>query len=591
MPMLRRFALAALFPLLAHADAPSTQPFDGSPWNVSTGNASVIFIQHSPVGAFPSPNFKEAPPADADLKRMHAKGLTVMEDYVAWGALEREPGKWDFSQHDAMEKAMHAAGMKYVVFPWVHFPPTWLRYTPDCTLLRCNDHNEAANYLSVFDPRSLQWYDHFYKAMHDHFGDRIDSMYAGALGPYGEGNYPLEVRDWVAMGHCHETYWAADPYAVKSFIAAMKAKYADVAALNAAWGTALASLDDVRPPHELATEKFKPSPALFPTPQDKTRWLDFIKWYHSSLVNFCVDSAKLLTKYYPADRVRLKPGGTAGGINPVAWGTYSPEFAKAAGGLGITLQPADSGGAIFADKWLGTAYHFYNVRLSTEPATALNDAAFHRRLFSDVSVGARQFFTYEFEAHAADVAKYVHLYTGQPGDTEIAVYCPTTLWRLGADVWPTIRACNSLRELCEFDVLDELLIGDGALTTPKYKTLVVFQADLVERPILDKIDAFLKAGGRVVRIGSNPVVDVQGKPWTPTAVTQIPASPSNIVWVTALSKEIAGQKGVEPNFDRLYVCRRGKQAILFNPTGKPQSRTENGSPITLQPHELREINE
>src|SRR6202000_1146941 len=116
----------------------------------------------------------------------------------------------------------------------------------------------------------------------------------------------------------------------------------------------------------------------------------------------------------------------------------------------------------------------------------------------DASAGARQIFSYEFEQHAADIAKYAHLYTRHSGDTAVAVYCPTTLWWLGADIWPTIRACNSLRDLCEFDCLDEWLISDGALTPAKYKTMVVFQCDIVQQEILDKIDAYLKAGGKVV---------------------------------------------------------------------------------------------
>ena len=38
---------------------------------------------------------------------------------------------------------------------------------------------------------------------------------------------------------------------------------------------------------------------------------------------------------------RLKPGGTHHDINPIAWGTYSPGYAKMAAPYGITLQPAD----------------------------------------------------------------------------------------------------------------------------------------------------------------------------------------------------------------------------------------------------------
>ncbi len=119
------------------------------------------------------------------------------------------------------------AGLKYVVYTWLHFPPLWLRESQkeNRTLMRCLEHGQETYYLSIFDPRTIQWYDHFYKNLHDHFGNRIDNVYACILGPYGEGNYPLSVTYWVNMGHCHEGYWCADAYAIKAFQVAMKRQY------------------------------------------------------------------------------------------------------------------------------------------------------------------------------------------------------------------------------------------------------------------------------------------------------------------------------------------------------------------------------
>ena len=45
------------------AIAQTNQSFDGRPWNVSSGNLSVSFIQASPIGAFPRPEVLEAPPS------------------------------------------------------------------------------------------------------------------------------------------------------------------------------------------------------------------------------------------------------------------------------------------------------------------------------------------------------------------------------------------------------------------------------------------------------------------------------------------------------------------------------------------------
>jgi hypothetical protein len=568
--------------------AAQTPAFDGRPWNLSTGNLSVGFIQASPIGSFPKPDFFESPPAADWLARQKSLGLVADEDYIAWGAVEREPGRWDWRQHDAMEQALHKAGMKYVAYCWVHFPPVWLRNDPaKRTLMKCMEHGQETNYLSIFDPRTVEWYDHFYKNLHDHFGDRIDDVYACILGPYGEGNYPLAVPDWINMGHCHEGYWCGDQYAIKAFQAAMEEKYSDIARLNNAWGTRLKSFDDVRMPQELSRLGFVPSPKEFPKAADKRRWLDFITWYHQAIIDFAEQSLKTVLKYYPASKVRLKPGGSAGGINPIAWGTYCPGYARMAQGYGIVLQPADSQGAVFADKWTGTAYQFYDVTECTEPATALDQKAFVRRMFSDASAGAKQFFTYEFEQHAPDIHKYIHLITGTSGETEVAVYCPTTLYRLGGNLGFTIQASNEMRDACEYDVLDEALILDGALSTRLYKALVVYQADVVDERVLDRFDAFQQRGGRVVVVGSTPIKNIDGIAWPGSSKIERVDPPNGAKqWLPALTERLKNLKGVDGKLDGVWTCRRDKQVFAYNSTNKPVTSTIDGKPIEIAPNSI-----
>ncbi len=594
--MLTRFstAMAALWLSAAAgpicAIAQTNAPFDGRPWHVATGNLSVIYTQASPIGAFPKSDFIEAPPSVESLAHQRDLGLTSDEDYVSWGAVEREPGKWTWAQHDAMEKTLHAAGLQYVVYDWVHFPPVWLRdqQKDKRTLMKCLEHGEEANYLSIFDPRTIEWYDHFYKALHEHFGNRIDHVYACILGPYGEGNYPLRVDSWVNMGHCHEGYWCGDDYGIKAFQTAMRKEYGSVRRLNRAWGTDYKSFDEVRPPKELNDEKFKPVPEAFPTPHDKRRWLDFITWYHQAIIDFAGESLKTVSKYYPAEKVRIKPGGSAGGVNPLFFGTYCPGYAKMAAPYKVVIQPADCQGAVFADKWMGTAYQYYGVKECTEPAGGLDGKAFVRRMFSDASSGAAQLFTYEFEQHAPDIQKYVQLYTGKPGETEIALYCPTTLYRLGDNLHPTISSAQLLRDLCEFDVLDELLIADGALTPKRYKTLVIFQGDIIDEPILKKFDAFLRHGGRIIQAGEAPAKDVEGKVWSGNSkLTHVAAiGAKDRSWRKELAPLIAGGKGVDGKVDGIWTSRRGSQVFVYNSTSKEVETSIDGEQVKLAPYTI-----
>src|SRR3954464_15939209 len=114
--MLRVCVLGTLIAFGSNAGAVAqVPPFDGRPWNLSTGNLSVGFVQGSPVGAFPKPNFFEAPPGGVSLVRLKNQGLVANEEYIAWGAVEREPCARDWRQHDAIEPASNRAGSKHFV--------------------------------------------------------------------------------------------------------------------------------------------------------------------------------------------------------------------------------------------------------------------------------------------------------------------------------------------------------------------------------------------------------------------------------------------------------------------------------------------
>lgn len=259
-PLFRRIAFSVAL-IIATPFLLADGPFDGTPWHLATGNLSVQYIRCSPIGAAPQAGYFEPPPPADQLAKLKHDGLAAEEDYIAWGAVERSAGQWDWRQHDAECDALHKAGLQYVAYCWVHFPPVWLRDAgaDRRTLMTCLEHHQTTNYLSIFDPKTIEYYDHFYQALHDHFGSRIDGVFACILGPYGEGNYPLFTPDWVNMGHCHEGYWCGDAYALAAFRDAMRAEYGTLNALNAAWGTSLKNWDDVAPPREI-TDKFKLSP-------------------------------------------------------------------------------------------------------------------------------------------------------------------------------------------------------------------------------------------------------------------------------------------------------------------------------------------
>lgn len=571
------------------AAAAQVSAFDGSKWNISTGNMSLELIKACPIGVEPKAGVKAPDISAEDARKSREAGLMTNEDYIAWAEVEAEQGKWDFSQHDKICSAFRAGGLHYVVYNWAHFPPMWLRNGTDRTLMRCVEHKQDTYYLSIFDPRTIGYYDHFYKAIHDHFADRIDSIYACILGPYGEGNYPIGFGGFVEFGHCHEGYWCQDPYAIANLRDAMRVKYGRIGSLNKAWGVELTSFVQVLPPHEIA-EGVKPSPEAFRTPQDRRRWLDFITWYHQAMIDFAEKSINVVARYYPLEKIRIKPGGNSEGANPISWGTYCPGYAKMAAKYGIVLQPADFQGAYFGDKWVGTAYQFYGVTMSTEPWQSLEHPQFIRRMFSEASVGAGQLFVYQYWKHADDVRKYIHLYTGKQGNPDLAIYFPTTLYRLGGDAGATVKAGSLMRDITDFDVLDELLIQDGALNG-RYRTLLMFQGDCVEQAILDKIEAWVKRGGTLVVCGGKPVLNVDGEAWavasTAGRVVGFASIPGDEQSASALYEAFGGSSTRDGKFDGVWTTRRGAESMLLNNTDAAVScEPVAGRKVTIEPHSI-----
>jgi hypothetical protein len=210
-------------------------------------------------------------------------------------------------------------------------------------------------------------------------------------------------------------------------------------------------------------------------------------------------------------------------------------------------------------------------------------------MFSDATCGAAQVFTYDYGRHGAAVRKYIHLYTGRPGDTEIALYCPTTLYRLGVNLHPTIVASYPLRDLCDYDVLDEQLIADGALNERHYKALLMLQADIVDEPILDKIDLFRRSGGRVILAGKSPVRNVEGVPWpTASKIARVSSLSAGTSWTAELMPHIARYKGFEGLLDGLWTTRRGTETFVFNSNDTPVEAKIDGIAVSLMPHAIYE---
>jgi hypothetical protein len=129
----------------------------------------------------------------------------------------------------------------------------------------------------------------------------------------------------------------------------------------------------------------------------------------------------------------------------------------------------------------------------------------------DACNGATEMFSYEWDKHKLDGLKWIHLYDGVPSITDVAVYCPTTWYRMNGDLWPMIRAADSLRDITDFEVADEVLIRDDYLSKAKIRVLIWLRGPVVERPVLEKIIQWVESGGILVSAEVTTPTDVEGR--------------------------------------------------------------------------------
>jgi hypothetical protein len=133
------------------------------------------------------------------------------------------------------------------------------------------------------------------------------------------------------------------------------------------------------------------------------------------------------------------------------------------------------------------------------------------------------------------------------------------------------------------------LILDGALTPKRYKALVVYQAEIVDDPVLEKLQVFQRAGGRLIVVGSTPIKNLAGESWeSKLKFKRVDPMNGAKEWLPALTKSLRGLKGVDGTLDGVWTSRRGKQVFAYNSTSKPITTQIDGRAIEIAPNSIYE---
>jgi hypothetical protein len=346
----------------------------------------------------------------------------------------------------------------------------------------------------------------------------IESVLLGIQGDFGEAIYSVTGGGWTFQVpgeyHNHAGFWCGDEYARADFRRWAKARYRTVEKLNAAWGTEIASLDAVEYPVAVIGEgdKARTGPRD-DSPGGRRGWLDFVEWYRGAMTDYADWWMAATRKHFPNTEIYLCTGGDA----PPAHGSQFAAQCKAAArhgaGVRITNEASDYAVNFAITRWVAAAGRFYGAYFGFEPAGAEDERGIVARIYNATASGALQLHDYapnvvsSPERLSAQRAHFRYLFRAEPV-VDVALWYPNVAMTLRwGGFWEKVTA---LRDLTDFDYVDELMLRDGALG--RYRVLLFVHGNVIEEKDLRRIARWVRAGGVFVTCDFGPRETVEGKP-------------------------------------------------------------------------------
>ncbi len=297
------------------------------------------------------------------------------------------------------------------------------------------------------------------------------------------------------QGHTHIGYWAGDSYAQADFRGYLEKKYHSISLLNNAWESSYHSFDRIN--------TFIPETAI-----TRRKRLDFADWYMGAMSEWCEKWAIWSRDALPDTVIHQ----SSGGWGPVEIGTdYSYQarsMAKVHGGMRLTNEGDDFPDNFTITRMASSAARYYGIALGYEPGGFGTKRGVMARLFNAVTTDAVHLFYYLGNLNGNDQALDAWLKYSPCLDQrarpliDVAAFYPDTSLKLDDELlryrWAStfFTVGRALREAVDFDYASEQMINDGALD--RYKVLLFLWGAVTEKPVLARIDKWVRDGGTLV---------------------------------------------------------------------------------------------
>lgn len=435
------------------------------------------------------------------LPLVRAVGFNGVESYVRWGWVERQQGEYDWSYYDAILNEIEKHELQW--FPMLmagsgYALPTWLHDSTNNVGFQCLEHGRVHDTQSIFYPFQAEYASRFIAEFGKHYANRASllGIRLGPSGDFGEAQYPAKGPGYgFRQGHTHIGYWAGDAYARADFQTALRKKYVEISRLNQAWESRFDAFEKVG--------TFLPETAA-----TRRQRLDFADWYMGAMSDWCEKWALWSRNALPGTVIHQ----SSGGWGPVQIGTdYSSQarsMAKIHGGMRLTNEGDDFPDNFTITRMASSAARFYGIPLGYEPGGFGTKRGVMSRLFNSVTTDAVHLFYYLGNLTGNDQALEAWIkyspYLDQRARPviDVAAFYPDTAIKLDDELlryrWAStyFTVGRALREAVDFDYASEQMILDGALA--KYKVLLFLWGAVTEKPVLERIDRWVRNGGTLV---------------------------------------------------------------------------------------------
>ena len=479
---------------------------------------------------------------DFALRQCADLGINSLQSYVLWAEIEKTPGQVDFSSYDVLTKKLSKYGLKWTPFfilgPY-YATPRWFLDSPQSVFAQCLEHGSSSLIQSIWNPYLPVYVERFLQILAEHYcnKDLIESVLLGISGNWGESIFPANGC-MIGGFHTHKGWWCGDQYARADFTKIMVKKYGSLNELNAAWGEHFTTLDEICAPnvdtsplwlrnslgflwhHQPNWLKVKVALAriAFLTKTQKAdeisirKRLDFVDWYMESMTNWAELWLKTARRYFQDLPVYLVTGGNGEPRLGADFTAQAKLAARYRAGIRITNQTDDYLSSFVLTRLMSSACRYYGADYSTEEAAINSEMGIVMRVFDAVTSGAKSIYFKRLIGLGYDKYTRTFVPAGEPASSavnfkdnlrylqqrrsivDMAVFYPSRAIKLqAAKQQPFFQFLMRLREVFDFDLIDERMVADKALTAYRF---FVLSGDYLESDThASIIQAWIQAGG------------------------------------------------------------------------------------------------